>query len=377
MKRVRVGDIITLHRRPVVVDVEQSYDEIGVRSFGKGIFHKPTVRGASLINKRIFGVAPGDLVLSNMFAWEGGIAVAGASEQGKVGSHRFLTYRPTEVEVDVRYLCYFFLSERGLPLIQQVSPGAAGRNRTLGIKAFEDLVIPLPTKEEQRRAVHGLDLIVEATERVGSRAAEQSTALEALHERLVTDSPTVVMLHEVLSLDCVIEKVEPGKQFRLAGVYGFGRGIFSRGVLHGADTSYRKLHRLQRGQVVVSRLKAFEGAIAAVPDEFDGWVVSPEFPTFSLKGDCIHPGYMEMLCEWSGLRDLLSRASKGVGERRERVGAEAFLSVSVPFPSMERQRELAAVYSKIRRIRDIQRQRQQILGSLWRSALNEAFADVG
>ncbi len=32
------------------------------------------------------------MILSNVFAWEGAIAVAGVDEAGLVGSHRFMTY---------------------------------------------------------------------------------------------------------------------------------------------------------------------------------------------------------------------------------------------------------------------------------------------
>ncbi len=136
---VRVGDAIHLRRSQVKVDRGGQYGEIGVRSFGRGIFHKEPISGAKLGNKRVFWIEPGDLVLSNVFAWEGAIAVAGDGERGKIGSHRFMTYVADPEVAQVEYLCHYFLSDHGLPLIQNASPGGAGRNRTLGIDAFENL----------------------------------------------------------------------------------------------------------------------------------------------------------------------------------------------------------------------------------------------
>ena len=109
-RRVRVGDVIELRRRRIDVDPLASYEEIGVRSFGRGIFHKEPINGASLGNKRIFEICPGDLVFNNVFAWEGAVALATQAEGGKCGSHRFLTYTARNDDVDLSFLRFFFVS---------------------------------------------------------------------------------------------------------------------------------------------------------------------------------------------------------------------------------------------------------------------------
>jgi type I restriction enzyme S subunit len=129
------------------------YTEIGIRSFGKGIFHKTPVLGASLGNKRVLEIHPGDIVFSNVFAWEGAVAVASQAEAGKIGSHRFVTYTPISDKCDLEYLRLFFCSEAGLEVLRRVSPGSAGRNRTLNIAQFAKQLIPLPPLEEQQRIV--------------------------------------------------------------------------------------------------------------------------------------------------------------------------------------------------------------------------------
>ena len=49
------------------------------------------------------------------------------------------------------FLCYYFLTERGLEQIRGASPGSAGRNRTLGITKLEKVPVPVPPIEDQRR----------------------------------------------------------------------------------------------------------------------------------------------------------------------------------------------------------------------------------
>ena len=67
-----------LVRRPVDVQPDESYPELGVRSFGRGTFHKPSLVGSQLTWQRLFRVHEGDLVFSNIKAWEGGLRRSGA-----------------------------------------------------------------------------------------------------------------------------------------------------------------------------------------------------------------------------------------------------------------------------------------------------------
>lgn len=157
-QQVRIGDLFTLQRRAVSVDPESTYSEIGVRSFGRGLFHKEAVTGEEIGRKRIFKILPGDLVVSNIFAWEGALAIAGEAETGRVGSHRFMTWTTAD-SVTARYVRHYLLSSSGLQKLRSASPGSAGRNRTLGVSAFQNLQIPIPSPSERRRIADTLDAI--------------------------------------------------------------------------------------------------------------------------------------------------------------------------------------------------------------------------
>lgn len=161
MRECRLGDVIERIRRPISVEVDVGYLEIGIRSHGRGIFHKEPKRGGDLGSKKIFEIHAGDLVFNIVFAWEGAVAVAGPGEQGRCGSHRFPTYRPVGDSCDVRYVAEYLLSPPGLRLLGLVSPGSAGRNRTLSQSALLDVVIKLPTLQEQRRFIDLIDAIEE------------------------------------------------------------------------------------------------------------------------------------------------------------------------------------------------------------------------
>jgi type I restriction enzyme, S subunit len=143
--RRAMREVAPLVRRPVEVDQTTLYPELGIRSFGNGTFHKPELSGLELGGKRIFKIEPGDLVFSNVFAWEGAIAVAKPEDAGRFGSHRFITCVAKPGEVTARFLCFYFLTKEGLELIQIASPGGAGRNRTLGLEALANIEVPVPS----------------------------------------------------------------------------------------------------------------------------------------------------------------------------------------------------------------------------------------
>lgn len=147
--RVAMGEIAPLVRRPVVIDPDASYPELGVRSFGKGTFHKSSLPGIEVGTKKLFTVEAGDLVFNIVFAWEGAVAVAAGGDAGRVGSHRFLTCVPEPGRATSDFLRFWFLGEEGMLALGQASPGGAGRNRTLGIKALEAIKVPVPSLDAQ------------------------------------------------------------------------------------------------------------------------------------------------------------------------------------------------------------------------------------
>jgi type I restriction enzyme S subunit len=174
--RHSMHDIVPLRRRPVVVVPESLYPELGIRSFGNGTFHKPALTGLELGSKRIFSIEPGDLLFSNVFAWEGAIAVATEEDNGRYGSHRFITCVPKPDLASAEFLCFYFLTYEGLELIGKASPGGAGRNRTLGISALERILVPVPNLEQQRSFT---DLLAHVT-KLKKLQEKTSSELDAL-----------------------------------------------------------------------------------------------------------------------------------------------------------------------------------------------------
>ena len=380
-RRVRISEIAELRREPVTVEPEVMYREIGLRSFGKGVFHKGPVSGASIGTKRVFKILPGDLLLSNVFAWEGAIAVAGEEEAGFIGSHRFMTYVVDPSEANASYVRHFFLSEGGLELIRRASPGSAGRNRTLGIDAFEAIEIPLPAVEEQRRIAQAIDRLAELALMVRGRAEYGEELVKALpaslaQRRDLSDGAKAdrgwrrVRLADVIAAVKDEVRVEVGAEYPNVGIFSFGRGLFDKPPIDGSLTSAQRLNRIKAGQFIYSRLFAFEGAYAAVPTEFNGRYVSNEFPTFDVDESQVDASFLAAYFRSPETWEELARSSHGLGVRRQRVRPEAILAFEVLLPPRATQRSVVDRIASLEQTRKLRERALTLTAALYESTLN-------
>ncbi len=147
--RRRLGDVAPLIRRPAEIEHSAKYPQVSVRSFGKGTFHNPPLLGSEITWQKPYLVKHGDILVSNIKAWEGAIAVAGPEDDGRYGSHRYLTFVPVDGVATAAYLCFHLLSPEGLYHVGEASPGSADRNRTLSAKAMLEIPVPVPPYDQQ------------------------------------------------------------------------------------------------------------------------------------------------------------------------------------------------------------------------------------
>jgi type I restriction enzyme S subunit len=178
----------------VNVNLNDMYRQIGIRSHGKGIFHKETVSGKQLGNKRVFWVEENVFIVNIVFAWEQAVAKTSEAENGMIASHRFPMYKAKNNKLSIKYITHFFLTKKGKTLLGLASPGGAGRNRTLGQKDFENLEFLLPeTVEEQIKIADCLssldNLIAVHTQKLDALKAFKKSLMQKLFPSTMEAEP--------------------------------------------------------------------------------------------------------------------------------------------------------------------------------------------
>ncbi|GAB6042366.1 restriction endonuclease subunit S [Endothiovibrio diazotrophicus] len=231
----RVDYFVSRISKPVEVEPDAIYREIGVRSHGKGVFHKEPVAGRKIGNKRVFWVQPNAFVVNIVFGWEQAVALTSEKEEGFIASHRFPMFIPRGDRTDLRFFLTFFLRKRGKYLLELASPGGAGRNKTLGQSEFAALEVTLPTFPEQKEIADFLAAV-----------EEKQVALRC--ERDLLREYKRGMMQKIFSGE-ILFKADGGSEFPKWEEKGFGElfdfvrtNSLSRDSLAEADGTVQNIH---------------------------------------------------------------------------------------------------------------------------------------
>jgi type I restriction enzyme S subunit len=212
------------------------------------------------------------------------------------------------------------------------------------------LSIVLPPISAQERIVE----VISAVDSQISALDAEAGALEGVYRAATSllwcnaegDEAEFRFLSDVMRLDVVRVGIEAGRSYRLAGVLNAGQGLVDKGEFDGVHTEYAAMNVLRENQLVMRKLTAWEGPITVVPAEFDGFVASNEFPTFTLAGDTA-VGWMKHICRTPRLWAEMQSRVVGTVQRRKRLNPDQLLSVALPIPSLPQQAKAAEVLDAI------------------------------
>lgn len=377
VQHVRVGDVLRLERARINPDPAAKYRQIGIYSWGKGIIENPAITGAELSKVTYYRLPANALVLSNIQAWEAAIAVSTQRHADEfIASQRFLPYVPrTDGDVDARYLLHFFLSDPGMALIRKASPGTVTRNRTLGIKAFEDLVIPLPNLVEQRRIAIRIDRMASSGLGKDGHAAPLRTALR---EQIVSRSYAYsrVALGELMQSARAWLKLDDDAVYTAIGVRGFGRGLIQYPPVKPSDLSKLRYYSVPSPSLIVSNIKAWEGAVALVSDRDADLIASNRFLCYQPRDSRVSVDFIRRyLLSNEGIATL-GRSSPGSADRNRTLSITAFERIEMPVPPAQLQRSIASSLALIDDMEARERRRDVLASALPQAARNEVFSKL-
>jgi len=393
MKRVKVGDVLELQRRPVRIDPESEYGLVGVYSFGKGIFHRTPQLGIELGDYKFSSVQPGDLVLSNIQAWEGAIAFATETDRNTVGTQRFLSYTARDPDViDTNWARYYFLSPAGFPHIQKAAPGSVTRNRTLSRSRFEAIEMDLPGIDEQRKIASYLDRVSRLTDSTSRRVAESPPQLYAFAEAAIQSvletglraGWTRTALGSVAEINPRRAKVDPEDEVAFVPMRALDdvTGRITGAETKSADEAGKGYKQFRRGDVIFAR-------ITPCMQNGKSAVISKDLPNVgfgSTEFHVIRPGE-SVLAEWVHAivrtRDFkLAAAERFTGTAgQQRVPASFLEDVQIPLPptkeaQLQALEHIGRISTCALELRRLSKHRVALTSAVLPSALNRAFAGL-
>jgi len=182
--KTELGEFLIPTLRPVPRP-DSSYTALGIRSHGKGTFLKTVENPETVMMDTLYEVKENDLIVNITFAWEGAIAIVKKSDEGALVSHRFPTYTFNREIAIPEYFRHVIQTKRFVYELGLVSPGGAGRNRVLSKTDFLNLVVSIPSVDEQKKIAVVLNGIDKETELLKKKLGCLKTQGKGLMQKLL------------------------------------------------------------------------------------------------------------------------------------------------------------------------------------------------
>ena len=187
---VKVGDVLNLDTNRISVDPTVTYPMVGVLSFGRGLFDREPIVNGNTSYKFFYRLDADHFVMSQLFGWEGALALSSGDYAGKYLSPQFPTFRCNPSKLDRRFLGWVTRRPEFWDQLGKKASGMGDRRRTLTPDALLTTEIPLPPLSEQHRIVDLIEAIagkLDEARRLRKEAAEEAGVLLASRTNEIFD----------------------------------------------------------------------------------------------------------------------------------------------------------------------------------------------
>ena len=371
---VRLGQLLAPALDICDVHAESIYPQIGMLNFGRGTFKKTDLRGAETKYKTLQRVRAGQAIYSKLKAFEGALSIVPTEYDQHFVSQEFPTFDINRNEIDPSYLLQVFRSEPFTDQLAQGSKGVGARRERLHPTAFLDIKIPLPSFEEQRRIIERVRRAEIPLSAAAIAASKIKLGIDSFLATTFQQLPRENALSEVLQQRNNRVSIDFGNKYATIGLSKSGRGAF---VKTASQTKAASLWTLRPGDFVYSRLFAWQGSMAIVPETSEPLYASNEFPSFGIDRNRVLPhyliGWLRLPRVWSEIEEQCTGSTPG---SRNRFKEAALMRLKFPLPPISDQQLIANRLAALERASALADRRTKLAEALPKSVRNEIFSKL-
>jgi type I restriction enzyme S subunit len=345
-------------------DTEEGYNWIKIGDTTKGCRYITSVKekiiAAGLTKTR--RVSQGDLLLTNSMSFGEAyiLQVNGCIHDGWLA---FSNLR----NIDKNYLYYYLISDSSKVQFEKSSDGGVVQN--LNIDKVKHTYICIPQIDEQKKIADFLDKKCAEIDILTSDIQKQIDTLEQYKKSVITEAVTKGLNPDAEMKDSGVDWIgdipsdwetikigrlfsirnerntKPMDEVQLLSLYT-GIGVFPHGEQEERGNKavtvegYKIVHK---NDIVVNIILAWMGAIGI--SEYDG-VTSPAYDIYVPDTRRVIPHFYHYVFRTKGIAGECYKYGRGIMLMRWRTYAQEFKQISVPFPSIETQQEIADYLDK-------------------------------
>lgn len=160
-----------------------------------------------------------------------------------------------------------------------------------------------------------------------------------------TDKYTIVPIGEIINKCQCQTTIKDDIQYKQITLKTNGGGAVLRGIKWGKDIGTKKQYIASKGQFIMSKIDARNGAFGIITEDLDGAVVTSDFPLFNVDTNKIFPEYLALIASTKEFVRFAQSCSRGT-TNRQRIDIYLFLSQQIPLPSLSEQKAIIRAYDK-------------------------------
>ncbi len=249
-----------------------------------------------------------------------------------------------------RWLVALLSSTRLRREFRRRATGTSGSMKNISKESLLAIPVPRPPRELQRVLGAMFGQFETTCQLLDQAIAAQRTFKRGLRQQLLSGHRRFFRFSRskwnTVALGDVVRPVprkvrKPVEAFLSAGVRSHGKGVFLKEDFPANGIALEELFVLRQLDLVVNITFGWEGAIAIVPPEADGALVSHRFPTYEFDQTKALPEYFRHVIRTRRFVFDVACASPGGAGRNRVLNRREFLEIPLKLPSIEEQARIA------------------------------------
>ena len=155
----------------------------------------------------------------------------------------------------------------------------------------------------------------------------------------------MMRIGEFLKRNKTAVTIQDGVKYKRVTIKVRNGGVFLRDEVMGENIGTKKQYLVSKGQFILSKIDARNGAMGIIPAELNGAVVTQDFLPYYIDTTKVNPQYFVLVCTTKQFVEFCQSCSSGT-TNRQRVDEAQFLNIKVPVPSLAEQNKLVEEYNK-------------------------------
>jgi type I restriction enzyme, S subunit len=366
---IPLGDVITQVATATHVHADREYPNFGIYSFGRGLFSKPPISGATTSANCLYQVRAGQFIYSRLFAFEGGYGLVSEEFDGCFISNEYPHFDCDRKRLRPEYLATFFKWQKAWERAAMFSTGMGDRRRRIQPEQLLKMTIPLPSVQEQERLVERLGSLgtkIDEAKRLRREADLETVSLtNAVRRGIFGERPDqswiplsnyVSHIQNGWSPSCEKRRAVDGEWAVLkVGAVSFGTYDPTENKALPKSLSPISEYEVQAGDFLMSRANTLElvGACAYVENTPPRRMLSDKLFRFVFRPDVdVDRHYLNHVLKSPAIRDQIVRVASGTSPTMKNISKEKVLALLIPGHSFSQQKELAARLSNTQSLID-------------------------